>query len=169
MKKIIVITLLGFFGAINAQMKSTMISEIDFHEIKIKDQSINTLQSTKGDKTKLSNLFNTSPLESNIDPDGEFLNYGFDGFRIGFSGLIGTIEKPVISRFIITKPSWQLTILGKTVSIGSHYSELGNVIVNRDINGKSIRYQYCDGCNNFLSIELDSNDRITRIVYVEQT
>ncbi|MAD97581.1 MAG: hypothetical protein CMB99_09680 [Flavobacteriaceae bacterium] len=151
-------------------MKPTMLSEIDFNEIKIQNQSIYTLQATKGDRTKLINLFNTTPVESNIDPDGEFLNYKFDGFKIGFSGLIGTKEKPVISRFEITKPFWKVTILGKTVSIGSHYSDLGNnVVINQEIGGKVILYKYCDGCNNFLSIELDSNDKVKRIVFVEPT
>jgi len=41
--------------------------------------------------------------KSNIDSDGEFYNYTYDGFEIGFSRNLGTIEHPILSSFEITK------------------------------------------------------------------
>lgn len=169
MKKLLTFIFLSFFGALSSQIKSNIISKMDFLEIKINNQSIYNIQSTKGDKTKIIDLFKVSPIVSEIDTDGEFLNYKFNGFRIGFSGLIGTIESPVISRFEINSPQWEVTILGKKFTVGAHFSNLGNVVINREINGNFIIFKYCEGCNNFISIELDSNDNIAKIIYVEPT
>jgi hypothetical protein len=83
---------------------------------------------------------------------------------------MGSLQNRIISSFEISNTSWELTIQGNTVTIGSHKDELGNVVLNTRVGGgKSVVYQYCDGCNNFLSLYLDSNNLITKIIYIEIT
>jgi hypothetical protein len=63
-----------------------------------------------------------------------------------------------------------LIIKGKTVKTGNHKDKLGNVFTNnQEVGGKSIVYQYSDGCNNILSLYLDSKNLIEKIIYIEQT
>lgn len=172
MKNIIItlsIILLGNY--VQCQVNSNIISKEDFNNIQINNVKLEDIKATNADKDQLDNLF-TYDLQrsSNIDPDGEFYNYDFDGFSIGFSGIMGTLRNPIISSFEITNTNWEMTIQGKTITIGSHKDELGNVVLNNQVGGgKSVVYQYCEGCNNFLSLYLDSNNFITKIIYTEMT
>ncbi|MEE9407899.1 MAG: hypothetical protein V3V28_07475 [Polaribacter sp.] len=76
-----------------------------------------------------------------------------------------------MSSFEITSGNWNITIKGVTVKIGDNINLLGNVIFNTDKNGsESIIYMYCDGCNNFISIDFNQITKtITRIYFVELT
>ena len=117
---------------------------------------------TNGNEEQLKNLFSYHISESNKEPKEDYFYYAFDGFDISFSD-------NEVSSFEITNTNWSLTIKGKTIKIGSHKNELGAVILNnQEGGGKSIVYQYCDGCNNFLSLYLDSNNLIEKIIYIEQ-
>jgi len=170
MKKLILLKLLTLPFLLCSQVNSNLLSKSDFSEIRINNVSFLELKETYGDQSKLMALFIQDIQRSDIDPDGEFYNYEYDGFRIGFSGLIGSLEYPIISKFEITNSNWRVTIKGKTVNLGSHYNELGNVILNnRTDGGKSVVFQYCDGCNNYLAFELDGNGKIKKIYYIEMT
>ena len=171
MKTIILSLFLILSSAAKSQVSSNIISKEDFNNIEINNVKLKDIKATNADKNELDSLFTYDLLKSSsIDPDGEFYNYGFDGFSIGFSGIMGTLRNPIISSFEITNTNWEMTIQGKTITIGSHKDELGNVILNNQVGGgKSVIYQYCEGCNNFLSLYLDSNNRIKKIVYVEIT
>ena len=170
MKKLTLLILLMLPLALCSQANSNLLSKSDFSEIRINDVTLLKLKETYGNKSKLEALIVQEIQRANIDPDGEFFNYEYDGFRIGFSGLIGKLEYPLISKFEITNLDWSITIKGKTIKLGSHYNELGNVILNNKIDGgKSVVYQYCEGCNNFLALDLDENGKIKKIYYIEMT
>lgn len=170
MKTIILSLFLILSISAKCQISSNIISKEEFNSIKINNVNLEDIKATHGKKFQVVNLFNYDIQKSNIDPEGEFYNYEFDGFSIGFSCLVGKPEKPIISGFEITNNNWILTIKGKNITLGSYKDELGSVILNNQDNGKkSIVYKYCDGCSNFLSLYLDSNNRITKIIYVEMT
>ncbi len=163
MKNIILSLLLIFPSLVKCQITSNIISETEFNNIKINNVKIGNIKTTDGILSRVTNLFPTSILQSTEQPEEDYYDYTYDGFTIGFS-------ENEISAFEITNTNWNITIQGKTVTIGSHKDELGSVILNNQTDGeKSIVYQYCDGCNNFLSLYLDSNNLITKIVYIEQT
>ncbi len=171
MKNIILILLLAFSGIANCQT-ANIITETEFNNIKINNIDLLTIRNTSGNQNTIENLFGSS-ITNNIDPDGDFYHYEFNGFKIGFSSIIsdGTYNNPIISRFEITNNSSSLTINGITITIGSNIQLLGNVIFNTMNDGKkSIVYMYCDGCNNFISIRFNQlTNIITEIIYIEQT
>lgn len=170
MKTIILSLFLIVSSAAKCQISSNIISKEEFNSIKINNVKLEDIKATNGKKTQLDNLFSYNIQKSNIDSEGEFYNYEFDGFSIGFSGIIGRPENPIISGFEITNNNWTLTIKGKDITLGSYKDVLGSVIYNNQDNGEnSIVYQYCDGCSNFLSLYLDSNNRVTKIIYIEMT
>lgn len=163
MKNIILILLLVFPSLVKCQITSNIISETEFNNIKINNVTLSNIKTTNGTLSQVTNLFSYSVLQNTQQPEEDYYDYTYDGFTIGFS-------ENEISAFEITNTNWSITIQGKTVTIGSHKDELGSVILNNQVGGgKSIVYQYCDGCNNFLSLYLDSNNLITKIVYIEMT
>ena len=84
----------------------------------------------------------------------------------------GTIENPILGGFKIKNNNYNITIQGVTFTVGDNISLLGDVVFNIPPNNinKNIVYQYCDGCNNFISIRFDqSKNIITEIIYIEQT
>jgi hypothetical protein len=163
MKNIILTLLLIFPSLVKCQITSNIISETEFNNIKINNVTLSNIKTTNGTFSQVASLFSFSILQNTQQPDEDYYDYSYDGFTIGFS-------ENTISAFEITNTNWNITIQGKTVTIGNHKDELGSVFLNNQTGtGKSIVYQYCDGCNNFLSIYLDSNNLITKIVYVEQT
>ena len=100
-------------------------------------------------------------------------NYWFkyNGFEIAFTDNSGTPDHPGIAMFRITNNNWNIKIKGTTISVGDNISKLGSVTINtnRD-SSKSIIYQYCDGCNNFIYIDFDkTTNRIIEIGFIEQT
>ncbi len=170
MKNILLIIMLTLTSLVRCQVTSNIITETEFNNIKINNITLNNIKATEGNQTQLKDLIPVIIQESNIDPNGEFYNYTYDGFEIGFSGNLGTIEHPILSGFEITNNNWNINIQGATLTIGDNISALGNVVFNTQTNGgRSIVYQYCDGCNNFLSLYIDNNNKVTKIVYVEQT
>ena len=145
------------------QINSNIISKTEFDNIKINNVTFSKIKLTNGNEEQVKNLFFYNITESNKQPEEDYFYYIFNGFDISFSN-------NEISSFEITDTNWSLTIKGKTIKIGSHKDELGVVILNnQEGGGKSIVYQYCDGCNNFLSLYLDSNNLIEKIIYIEQT
>jgi len=170
MKNILFIIILTLTSLVRSQITSNIVTETEFNNIKINNIPLTDIIATEGNQTQLRDLIPVVIQKSNIDSDGEFYNYTYDGFEIGFSRNLSTIEHPILSGFEITKNNWNLTIQGITITIGDSISTLGNVVFNKQSNGsKSVVYQYCDGCNNFLSLYLDPNNLITKIIYIEQT
>lgn len=171
MKTIILTLVLIIPSLVKCQISSNIISESEFDSIKINAISLATIKNTLGEQNAVEALFGVAN-EKIIDPDGEFTHFEFNGFNIGFSAVIsgGTFNSPILGGFKIYNNNYNITIQGKTVTIGDHKDKLGNVVINNQNNGgKSIVYQYCDGCNNFISIYLDADNIITKIIYIEQT
>ena len=163
MKNIFIILMLTLTSLAKCQINSNIISKTEFDNIKINNVTFSKIKLTNGNEEQLKNLFFYNITESNKQPEEDYFYYIFNGFDISFSN-------NEISSFEITDTNWSLTIKGKTIKIGSHKDELGVVILNnQEGGGKSIVYQYCDGCNNFLSLYLDSNNLIEKIIYIEQT
>ena len=163
MKNIFIILMLTLPSLAKCQINSNIISKTEFDNIKINNVTFSKIKLTNGNEEQLKNLFFYNITESNKQPEEDYFYYIFNGFDICFSN-------NEISSFQITDTNWSLTIKGKTIKIGSHKDELGVVILNnQEGGGKSIVYQYCDGCNNFLSLYLDSNNLIEKIIYIEQT
>ncbi|MDB9732232.1 hypothetical protein N8387_00630 [Polaribacter sp.] len=171
MKNILLILTLSITSLASCQVTSNIISETEFNNIKINNITLSDIKATEGNQTELRNLIPAIISESNVDPDGEFSHYSYDGFEIGFSGNLGTIEHPILGAFTITNGNWNITIQGASVTIGDSISALGSPVINNDTDGgKSIVYQYCDGCNNFIYIEFDQfTNKITEIGFIEQT
>ena len=171
MKNILFMLTLLVTNVMSCQISSNIISETDFYNIKINNIPLHDIVTTNGDRQQLRDLIPAFIIESNIDPDGEFSYYSYDGFKIGFSRNLGTIDNPILGGFEITKNNWNLTIQGTTITIGDDISALGNVVFNTMRSGdKSIIYQYCHGCNNFIYIYFDQNTNlITEIGFIEQT
>lgn len=163
MKKIIIISFFLFPGLVKCQMSSNVISQVDFFNIKINNITLSQIQATNGKYSQVDNLFSHT-IETNIQqPEESYYYYTFNGFNIGFS-------ESEISGFEITSPNWKVMLLGKTIEIGSHLNDFGNVKINHQTDyGRSIVYQYCDGCNSFLSFYINSNDLVYKIVFVDQT
>ena len=145
----------------SCQMNSNIISQSDFNAIKINNQTLNAIKATDGDQGQVQNLFSAPIIESNIDED--YVDFTFNGFDIGFSD-------GEISGFHILNNNWSITIQGVTISVNDDISVLGNVVINSGANGaRSVIYQHCNGCNNYLSIDIDPNNKIRKIVYIEMT
>ena len=146
-----------------SQINSNIISKTDFNNILINGVKFANIESTLGNQNQLNNLLSSESTESEIILEENYFNYKYNGLDICFSDNEIVVLK-------ITRSNWSVTIKGKTVTIGSHRDILGNVVFNlkKDSN-KSIVYQYCEGCNNYLALDLDSNGIITRITYIQQT
>jgi hypothetical protein len=170
MKNIIIIFLLVISSTSQCQ-DSNIITEVAFNNIKINNHKLSVIKDTNGAKTAIESLFGGSVFV--IDPDGDFYNYSFNGFNIGFSSIISnaTHNNPIISKFEITNSNWSMTINGVTIKVGDNISLLGNVIFNTNIGGsKSILYMYCDGCNSFIGIDFNQITKtITKIYFIELT
>ncbi|NEV94866.1 hypothetical protein G3567_12000 [Psychroflexus sp. YR1-1] len=92
MKNIIItLSIILLSNYVQCQVNSNIISKDEFNNIEINNVKLKDIKATNADKDQLDNLF-TYDLQrsSNIDPDGEFYNYDFNGFSIGFSGIMGT-------------------------------------------------------------------------------
>ena len=163
MKNILLILMLSLTSLASCQITSNIISKTEFYNIKINNITLNDIQSTTGIRQQVTNLIPAFIEEAIEETEENYYYYNYDGFNLGFA------ENEIVA-FEITKNNWNLTIQGITITIGDNISALGSVVFNTQTNGgKSIVYQYCDGCNNFLSLYLDSNNLITKIIYIEQT
>lgn len=171
MKNLIIIFLSLTFTSLVQCQNSNIISSTEFDNIKINDKKFIDVKSTFGNLNSIENLFGVAN-EKNIDPDGDFFNYRFDGLSIGFSALLSQdYDKPIISKFEITTNVSNITIRGVTVTIGDNINLLGNMTINANTDGsRSVIYQFCEGCNSFLSIRFNEiTSKITSIEYIEQT
>lgn len=168
MKNIILILLLAFSSIASCQT-ANILTPTEFDNIKINNITLLTIKNTLGNEIAIENLFGPS-ITNNIDTDGNYFEY--DGFEIGFSALLSNVySQPIIGGFDIINNNFNITIQGVTVTIGDNISALGNVVFNTmSDGGKSIVYQYCNGCNNFISIRFNQlTNIITEIIYIEQT
>ena len=172
MKHLIIIILFAFTSVAKCQPNTNIITSTEYENIKINNIKIADIRNTLGKSNAIESLFGTS-TSKNIDQDGDFYNYNFNGFTISFSSIIsdGTHDKPIISRFEITNNNAKIIIKGIPITIGDKIEKLGDVTFNtNNDNSKSILYMECDGCNNFISIEFNqSTNIITKIEYIELT
>lgn len=168
MKNITLIVLFAFTSLAQCQT-ANILTQTEFNNIKINGISLDDIINTHGVENEMQSLFAT-PLNKDINEDGYYSYYVYDGFEINFSSLLSGKAEHILGSFTISNTNYNITIQGKTVTIGDHKDKLGNVVINNQKNGgKSIVYQYCDGCNNFISIYLDADNIITKIIYIEQT
>ncbi len=156
--------MLSLTSVASCQVSSNIISETEFYNIKINNITLKDIQTTTGIKQQVKDLIPAFIEEAIEEPEENYYYYTYDGFNLGFS------ENEIVV-FEITKNTWIINIQGVTVTIGDSVSILGNVIINNDLDGgKSIVYQYCNGCNNFIYINFDEfTNKITRIGFIEQT
>ncbi|QMU64467.1 MAG: hypothetical protein GKR88_09335 [Flavobacteriaceae bacterium] len=174
MKKILlIVTIIMLVNIAQCQITSNIISEAEYNNIKINNITLSDIKATEGDETQIRDLIPAIIEEKDINtgergPSNYWFKY--NGFEIAFTDNAGEPDHPGIAMFEITKNNWNITIQGVTVTIGDNTSVLGNVIFNTQTNGgRSIVYQYCDGCNNFISIYINAFNEVTKIIYMEQT
>jgi hypothetical protein len=165
MKNILLILTLSLTSLASCQITSNIITKTDFYNIKINNSTLNDIQATKGIRQQVRDLIPVIIKNATEEPEEDnYYSYKCDGFNLAF-------EENEIIAFKIPKNNWNITIQGVTVTIGTNISALGNVVLNTQKNGnKSIIYQYCDGCNNFIYIYFDQfTNEITEIGFIEQT
>lgn len=126
---------------------------------------------TYGNEAKIIDLFGT-PTSKKIDKDGDFFNYKFESFKFGFSALLSNdYNKPILSKLELTNPNSTIKINQVDLKIGDNINKLGNINHITTKNGnKAALFSYCDGCNNYFSIEFNpTTNLITEITYIEMT
>ena len=169
MKNLTIIILLVFTSLAQCQITANIISQTEYDNIEINGIKYIDLKNTLGEQNTVETLFGTAnTIEKDDDPiyGGAilYIEFYYDGLDFGFS-------EGELGGFHITNSNSNITIQGITVTIGDNISVLGNVVFNTmSDGGKSIVYQYCDGCNNFISIRFNQlTNIITEIIYIEQT
>ena len=143
--------------------QSNVITKEAFDSIKINELTFADLQNCNGDLKILTPHFGNL-VKSNINEKIGIRGYTFDGFRVGFRG--------GLPGFRILNKNVSMTIQGITFTIGDNISVLGsNIVFNSDLDGsKSILYQFCVGCNDFIAIDFDQQTKIiTDIYYIDMT
>ncbi len=172
MKHLIIIILIAFTTTVKCQPSANIITPTEYENIEINNVKLVDIKNTLGKADAVESLFGTT-TSKNIDQDGDFYHYNFNGFSINFSSIIsdGTHEKPIISSFKITNNNIEFKIRGTIITVGDKVEKLGNVIFNTNTdNSKSILFMECDGCNNFIVIEFNQSTKvITKIGYIELT
>jgi len=170
--KNLIILLLVLTSTVSKCQNANIISPSEYNNIKINNIKLIDIRNTLGKPTAVETLLGT-PNSKEIDSDGDFYRYEFNGFSIGFSAIIsdGTHGKPILSGFKIINSMVNFSIKGIPISVGDNISKLGSVIYNIDTDSsKSIIYMECEGCNNFIFIEFNQSTKaVTRIGYIEQT
>jgi hypothetical protein len=148
---------------LNCQSTPNILSKSEFYNISFNEMTIQDLIESEGDLNELSVHFG-EPVKSNINEKIGIKGYTFSSFRIGF--------REGLSGFTVLNNKVIVNIAGKALKIGDHINVLGNEIVfNTDLNGdKSILFQFCEGCNNYISIDFDQETKlITEIKYIDLT
>jgi len=166
----ITIVLLLLLTSVAQCQTANIITPREFDNIEINGVKFIDIKNTLGEQNAVGSLFGAAiKIEKDDDPiyGGAILSIDFyyDGFDFSF------YEKE-LSSFDITNNKSNITIQGVTVTIGDNISDLGrNVIFNNDNDGsKSILYQYCNGCNDYIYIDFDQvTKKITEIGYIDQT
>lgn len=151
------------FSIANCQTDANIITKDQFYAITLNGLSLNELINSEGNLDILNKYFGT-PLKSNINEKIGIKGYTFNGFRVGF--------REGLSGFTLLNDEVTISINDKELKIGDNISLLGeNIIFNTDSDGsKSILFQYCEGCNNFIAIDFDQETKlITAIYYIELT
>lgn len=166
MKKAILLIIVSF---VQCQTNSNIISETEFNSIKINNTKFIDLKNTLGKQSSVEVLFGVpNKIEKDDDPI-----YGGEIFSINFyyPGLEFSFFEKELSNIKITSNYSSVIIKGSTVTIGDNISKLGAVSFNTQRDGsKSIVYQYCDGCNNYIYIYFNQSTKvITEIGFIEQT
>ena len=166
------ILLLGmlYFNLAYTQITSNIISKTDYNNISINGKTLSEIKSTEGILNLVQNLYDEEIIEIINDEMINSSSYKYNGLEFGFSGLLGTIDNPILGRLEVFNGNWTVTILGKTIKIRDDISILGNVVFNTNRDGvRSVIYQYCDGCNNYISILIGVDNKVRRITYIEKT
>lgn len=157
--------MLSISSLASCQITSNIISKTEFYNIRINNIPLNDIQATEGNQQQVRDLIPSIINEALEEPEeNNYYSYTYDGFDLAF-------EENEIVVFKITKSNWNITIQGVTVAIGDNISALGSIVFSTQRNGdKTIIYQYCNGCNNFIYIDFDQQtNRITEIGFIEQT
>ncbi|WP_299105713.1 hypothetical protein [uncultured Tenacibaculum sp.] len=169
MKNIFLIILLFTSTLAKCQIQSNIITQKEFDDIKINNVKFSSLKNTLGKEFNVKSLFGEP---KKVEKDNNPIYEG-DIFSIDFyySGLEFSFYEKEVSNIKITSNSYLITIKGITVTIGDNISKLGMVNFNTNKDGsKSIIYQYCDGCNNYIYIHFNqASKKITEIGFIELT
>ncbi len=170
MKNIILIFLLLVTSAAQCQ-NANILTQTEFNNIKINNKKLGDIINTHGVEGEMRNLFGV-PLNKELNSDGYFSRYYYNGFEIGFSSVLSGKAEHILGSFKITNNNSNITIKGINVTIGDNISALGKSVIFRTLsNGiKIIKYKPCVGCNNSITIRFNQVTKIiTEIYYIEQT
>ena len=124
LKFIIIICVFGFTNCISSQNINTLSGE-EYSNIKVNGINIDDIINTKGDITKIDNLFGFSFLLKSND---EFIKTR--ELRNDIKGIYIYFEDDVLYTYKISNNQSNLTIKGITITIGDDISKLGIVEVN---------------------------------------
>ena len=171
MKKLMFFLLVMASTLVKCQ-NSNSVTVTEFDNIKINNVKLVDIKNTFGELNAVQGLFGV-PVSSNIDPDGEFMRYEYNGLIIGFSSLVagGTHDKPLVGSIRVINNQASVTIKGIVITIGDNINKLGNVAFNigKVSGNKSIIYQPT-GWNSYFSIKFSQTTNvITKITYTEMT
>lgn len=165
-----VVCFITYALSLSAQVNN--LSKPGFYQISIDGNTLESIQNTKGKNASVVAMFGT-PVSAHNDPDGEFSNYDYNGFEIGFSSILpgATFQKPIVSSFTITSSNWVLNIDGKPVKVGDAIAVLGVVKTHTLANGDhAVVYEYCQSCNNTLMLIYNpTTNKVTKISFFEIT
>lgn len=169
MKNSILILFLVFTSVSQCQ-DANIMTLVEYDNIEINGIKLGDIKNTHGLEIEMENLLGI-PVNNEINADGYFSRYFYDGFRISFSSVLSGKVEHILGSFHITNNNYNITIQGITVTIGDNISALGNVVFNIDNDGnQSILYMHCNGCNNFIAIDFNQlTGQITEIFYIELT
>ncbi len=169
MKYLIISFSIVFINVAKCQPSANIITPTEYENIEVNNVKLIDILNSQGDQNNVENLFGTPDrIEKDDDPIYEGKIFAIDFY---YAGLDLSFYEKVLSSFSITNNKFNITIKGKTITIGDNINKLGNMIFNtNNDNSKSILFMECDGCNNFIFIEFNQSTKvITKIGYVELT
>ncbi|MDC9723660.1 MAG: hypothetical protein PSN34_12935 [Urechidicola sp.] len=169
MKKTIVILFIFFTSIVKGQT-GNIITETEYNNIEINGVKLGDIKDTHGVESEMENLFGV-PVNKEINEAGYYSRYFYNDLRFNFSSILSGKQEHILGSFHIEGTQSSIKINGNIVTIGDNISLLGSTIKNVKPNGdKSIIYQYCNGCNNYIAINYNqSRGVITSISYIERT
>ncbi len=155
---------------IQCQPNPNLLTQTEFDNIKINGISLKSIMDSNGSPTIIENLLGISNSKE-IDSDGDFNHFDYDGLRIGFSAMMSDDRSFVLSAFRITDNRASITIKNTTFTIGDNISLLGNVIFSVSTDGSnSIIFKIAANYNNYIAIDFNQTTNIiTKIIYIEIT
>ena len=166
LKYITILFIIAFSSCTQGQI-GNILTKAEYINIKINGISRTQITDTKGNISKMKVLFGDNMnIEKDTEP-GNMISFWDDNLGFYFTFQENSLDDYVLSDFIISNKNSNFTILGKTVTIGSDISELGDVKINNKSSYISFGTNYT---SDSLRITFDPSTRkITEIEFVTYT